>query len=354
MSKSRGISVIVHGPEAVDSGLASNVIDAASRLGTVRSMVGGASAVAAVIDAGLETMIATEPRALPSVAIKEAAMSSELVVLVNLGKSHESSMAFGRLVMRRVLPVEAPVVQLENDITIIWSGDDLSLRPFSTLFRGERLDMRGTTITEGQEVRRLRGVLPGENVWIDGHVIGKAESSEVTISKGDNGELIAKGVRLKHTGVERLGNFELQKAIIRSGHVRRTRTEPRSLTPTGRAACLIDHCAEDAIYRCRDAAYAITVGDDTSKIASALLFRLGVPVIAITDGDEDGISYEELAYPGSYIFRLVPGNDDLVGAEVERTFFRHARKADLDLGIDEMAERVRKVCGDRLLWERRL
>jgi hypothetical protein len=118
-------------------------------------------------------------------------------------------------------------------------------------------------------------------------------------------------------------------------------------------ACLIDHCAEESLFRCRDAAFVVTVGDDTSKIASALLFRLGVPVIAITDGDEDGISSEELLYPGSYLFRLAPGNDDLVGAEIAREHFQEGHRIKAKMKIEEMADLVRAACGKKLLWERR-
>lgn len=221
------------------------------------------------------------------------------------------------------------------------------------MFKGEILDLRHDRPEQYDERRMLSGVRPGENVWMNGHVIGRAESSEVILRQSPDGSLVAEGMRTKPTGIERLGRFDLRTAIIRSGQVRRTRAEPRSLASKGTAVCLIDHCAEESLFRCRDAAYVVTVGDDTSKIASALLYRLGVPVIAITDGDEDGISFEELLFPGSYYFRLAPGNDDQVGAEIARSLFSEGHRTMIRMKIEEMAARVRAACGEKLLWERR-
>ena len=352
MATGRRITIIVHGPEAVDTGLASEVISTASNLGQIKAAVCGTTAVAAVIDAGLEQVIDIGSRELPSAAIVRASGGSDLVLLVNQGKDRESSISFGRLVMSKVT-VPVPVVQIDGGICILWAGRDQDLAGLGALFRGELLDLRDDRPVKYEGRRALSGVRPGENVWINGHVIGRAESSEVVIGQTPEGTLVTKGLRTKSTGMARLGEFDVRSAIIRSGHVRRTKAKPRSLTSKGTVVCLIDHCAEESMFRCRDAAYVVTVGDDTSKIASALLYRLGVPVIAITDGDEDGISFEELLFPGSYLFRLAPGNDDQVGAEIARSFFSDGHRTKVKLKIEEMAARVRTACGDRLLWERR-
>lgn len=349
----RRIAVVVHGPEAVDSGLALEIIGKALLLGTVRARVGGASAVAAVIDARLEDTISIDSQELPSVTIRDMGRDADLVLLVNEGKDRDSSLAFGRMVMSKVLPFHGPVVQVENDLNIIWSGDDDALGPYLELWKGEVLDLRGCAMGTDPRPRRLSGVRPGENVWINGNVIGRATDREVFISQDENGNLVAQGVTLKPTGVERLGRFDLGSAIIRSGQVRRTSSRPRSLTSKGVSIYLIDHCAEESVFRCRDASFVVTVGDDTSRIASALLYRFGVPVIAITDGDEDEISNEQLYYPGSYLFRLEPGNDDLVGMTVRDDLFKGEQRMVGCLSIEDMAARVRALCGSRLLWERR-
>ncbi|TFG56668.1 MAG: DUF2117 domain-containing protein [Methanomassiliicoccus sp.] len=346
------MAVVVHGPEAVDSGLALEVIRRAAMLGDVRARVGGATAVAAVIDSGLEDVIAHDSRELPSTTIRQMAADADVVVLVNYGKDRDSALGFGRLVMAKVLPISAAVVQVDNGLSIIWSADDPLLPRILPLMIGEVLDLRGSVETIDLTVRRLSGVRNGEFVWINGHVIGRALRDEVVLSQTPSGELRAEGLTIKPTGVERLGDFDIRTAIVRSGQVRRTSSRPRSLRSLGSTVCIIDHCAEESVFRCRDASYVITVGDDTSKIASALLFRLGIPVIAITDGDEDGISKEEIFYPGSFLFRLEPGNDDLVGAEIKERCFVRADRIPLSMKIEEMAALVRTVSGKRLLWER--
>lgn len=353
MLAGRRIAVIVHGPEAVDSGLAIQVIEKARTLGIVEARVGGATAVAAVIDAHLETTIAIGSRELPSAAILQAMARNDLVVLVNQGKGRASSLSFGRLVMSRVASSTIPIFQIDDGLSVIWSGDDLSLSWAKCLLVGEILDQRSLPRTPETKVRRLSGVRPGEHVWINGNVIGQATSGEVVLCQDAEGQLRGEGLKLKQTGLERLGGFDLCTAIVRSGQVRRTSSRPRSLSSKRETVCLIDHCAEESVFRCRDAAYVVVVGDDTSKISSALLYRLGVPVIAITDGDEDGISYEELFYPGSYHFRLEPENDDLVGAKVRNECFRQGERIAVNIGIEEMAALVRAACADKLLWERR-
>jgi len=348
------VAVIVHGPEAVDSGLAARVLEKASALGHVRAVVGGTTAVAAVIDAGLEGRIDISERTLPSEAIGREVHRSDLVLLVNQGKDRGSSLAFGRLVMSKVDPGQVPVVQVEEGLSIIWSGDKDALQRAGPFLDGEMLDQRGMAVPAASEgARTISGVRPGENIWVNGHVIGRAEGTEVSLSQPPDGTLLAKGVRLKPTGIQRLGGFDLRTAIVRSGQIRRTTAQPRSLPAGGKAVYLIDHCAERVLFLCRDAAYVVTVGDDTSKIASSLLYRLGIPILAITDGDEDGISDERLLYPGSHVFRLVPGTDDLVGAEIASSYFEEGRGSSAPAKIEEMASIIRAACGEWLLWEER-
>ena len=63
------------------------------------------------------------------------------------------------------------------------------------------------------------------------------------------------------------------------------------------------------------------MGDDTTRIATSLLARLGVPVIGIVDGDEDGICGDPPRPPVRPPFGLRPGNDDQLGAAVRDRIF---------------------------------
>jgi hypothetical protein len=75
-----------------------------------------------------------------------------------------------------------------------------------------------------------------------------------------------------------------------------------------------------------------------------------VRVLAITDGDEDGICTEVLSTFGSVEMRMVPGTDDLVGAEVRQAAFPERETSPLTL--EEMRRVVLQIAGGRLLWER--
>jgi hypothetical protein len=96
----------------------------------------------------------------------------------------------------------------------------------------------------------------------------------------------------------------------------------------------------------------VTVGDDTSKIAGSLLFRFNVPIVAITDGDEDGISSEELRTNGSVVIRLRAGTDDMVGREVRQEIFHGRARMEGRASALSIAEQVMRIAGDRLEWHK--
>jgi hypothetical protein len=202
--------------------------------------------------------------------------------------------------------------------------------------------------SSSKEWRELGGVLPGENVWVNGVVVGRATSEQVAIGRDGTGHIIAQGIELKATGIARLGVYDPLKAHVRSGLVRRTSAPLR--VRQGRRSSgtfLIDHAAERAIYHCRDASLVVTVGDDTSRTADSVLARFGVPIVAIIDGDEDGISNDHALAEGSVVLRMKPGTDDLVGAEVKEEVFGGKNRLDASIDPVEMARRIVEIARDR-------
>jgi hypothetical protein len=71
--------------------------------------------------------------------------------------------------------------------------------------------------------------------------------------------------------------------------------------------------------------------------------------VAITDGDEDGISKESLRTSGSVQLRLVPGTDDVVGAEVRAAIFSGGSFLPGRISAEEMASRIAELAGARLI-----
>jgi hypothetical protein len=349
-------AVVLHGPEAVDTGLAKKVMDLLSKEGEVEAVMSGYTGVVAIIDAGLEGVVDISRMRKPSRELSRLNATNDFLLLVNYAKSRDSAVSFGRIVYSRCKKeVTKPLLQVDSGIIIDWNGMGERMAVHLAQQLGLQMLDVGADPSSAElddQSRRVHGVLPGENVWIDGVVVGKATSSEVWLRKRPDGLLSAEGIQLKKTGVNRLGRFELKKAHIRSGLTRRTKAMPRAIGSNKEGIYLIDHSAEEAIYRCRDASLVVTVGDDTSKIAGSLLYRFNVPIIAITDGDEDGISTEELKTKGSVVIRVRAGTDDIVGREVRQEIFHGGTKIEGSASALNMADQVMKIAGDRVEWHK--
>jgi hypothetical protein len=348
--------LVLHGPEVIDTGLAKHVIDLMSKEGQVDVIMSGYTGVAAVIDAGLESVVDISRMRKPSQELSRLSHSNDALLLVNCAKSRESAICFGSIVYSRCKErVKKPLIQIDDGFLIDWNRIDEGMARhlagelgLELLLGNEILD---EVVKEGER-RRIHGVVPGENIWVNGVVVGRATSRAVTLRKGRDGRLEADGVDLKPTGVNRLGDFDLFKAHVRSGITRRTKTTARSIDSKKSGAFFIDHSAEAAIHRCRNAALVVTVGDDTSKIAGSLLYRFNVPVVAITDGDEDGISSEELKVKGSVVIRLRAGTDDIVGREVHESIFHGEGHIEGNPSPNSIAQEIMRIAGERMKWHR--
>ncbi len=348
------LGIVVHGPEAVDSGMTAWFLDRLSRDHEVEATLGGAMGLAAVLDAGMESMVQISQRELVSQAVARLGRVSDTVLLLNWSKSRESGITFGRMVREHLRPpIHVPLMQADRDFYIVWDGEpDDGL---VSLLRERGLErVEPPTLGKPQENERvLSGVRPGENIWINGTVIGRATSDRVIV-RATGGALSFEGVDVKAHGLEKVRVEDIGTAIIRSGSVRRTRATTRLGPPSaGGRLIMVDHRAEDSIFRARGARAAVTVGDDTTCISSALLARLGVPVIGIVDGDEDGICGDRSAAPGSAIIVLRAGNDDQLGARVRQEVFQGGEEIELDDDLEGLVERIARMAAPSLVEVRR-
>jgi len=342
--------VVIHGPEVVDSGLVAKVLDELGSKGEVEATLGGAMGAAALIDAGLEDRVTVKGRQLVSDALVELDRRCDEVLLLNAAKTPASGQAFGQMVVSRVAPrIYGPLVQIDDGFYICWKGT--MGHEVAALVRSlGLLEAPRSVLPERSAHRRvLSGVEIGENVWINGVVVGKA-IDEVVEVRLVQGQLAFTGLEPKEHGLAKLNVQDLSSAIIRSGSVRRTRAARRKLRSAGGRVILVDHRAEDAMFRGRDLKAAVSVGDDTTCIATSLLARLGVPVIGIVDGDEDGICMDREAAEGSLRLVLQPGNDDQVGAMVRERLFRGQDEMEYPGTVGELVERIKQLAGDRLRW----
>jgi hypothetical protein len=363
------ISLVIHGPEVIDSGEAEIILEKLSHLGEVEAELGGTMGKTAVLDEGLENIIDISRHLKPSVCIDSFFETSDLVCLLNRGKTFETGLIFGAKVASRLEePEKKPLIQIESPGCIFGKLIPLNKKagsyieklsealglpaekplPFYNSVCQENCSKNGKTRT----TREISGVLPGENIFVNGIVIGKALSSEIRIIS-ENGFITAiEGGEIKDHGLEKLHNYEkrnpvdLAGAWIKSGDIRRNdsslpdaqkqnagvrKSGSTSRAGTGRfvpgKVVLIDHAAENTYELAAGAELAITVGDDTTAIAGDILYRLGIPIIGITDGDCDNVTCEPKTFPGSVILRLVRGNDDIVGERVKQELLKGQNSA---------------------------
>lgn len=376
------IGIVVHSPEVVDSGAALKLINYLRKFGCVNAVLGGTMGRVAIIDAGIEDVIAMSPKRRPSESIKDLQAGSDILILVNQAKTRESGLAFSSIVADNA-KIDKPFIQIDcgGKFVAILAGTEQSIAEeisndlgFDLLSVAGFLNgIAGKIKCEGNVTKRkLSGVLPGELITVNGIVIAKAIDSSIEIEAIDGNIVKVTGAEMKPHGIQKLPPLDLEKAIIRSGKIRRTKASPRNarnaIECKGNSVVLINHNAEDAFEASLDACIAVTVGDDTTAVASAILSRLGIPVIGITDGDLDGLYgntsndnencvadivtknmiMDNIALQEeSIIIRVEPGYDDVIGAQVKEQIFKGADRAQIK--ASDLIDRIIEAAGSHIM-----
>ena len=202
--------------------------------------------------------------------------------------------------------------------------------------------------------RKIHGVSPGENIFINGIVVGTSNAESIVII-ARNGLIvdIVNGT-IKYHGLEKLGPVDLERIIVKTGLLRKSDdVAPRilskddiALSDTERIkysedlsdddnsfkAAYVDHAAYD-IYKFKDFDLVVTVGDDTSLVASDILYRFNIPIIGITDGDLDKVVEKGFVNEKSSFIEVASGFDDIVGQYIHEELFMS--KDTLEVPFDE-------------------
>ncbi len=202
--------------------------------------------------------------------------------------------------------------------------------------------------------RKIHGVSPGENIFINGIVVGQSNADSIVLI-ARNGLIvdIVNGT-IKYHGLEKLGPVDLERIIVKTGLLRKSEdVTPRilskddiDLSDTERVkyseeiseddysfkAAYVDHAAYD-IYKFKDFDLVVTVGDDTSLVASDILYRFNIPIIGITDGDLDKVVENGFVNEKSTFIEVASGFDDIVGQYLHEELFM--LKDTLEVPFDE-------------------
>ena len=355
------IGIVVHGPNIIDSGYALKLIELLEDYGEVKARLGGTMGRTAVIDASLENIIDITKKLVPSDSLKIFHDDNvDLIFLLNYGKSDVTGQVFGYKVYNhyadKIADNNIPVIQIErpgeDDGSVIgWNNDLDIVKELS-----ERLNLAIVTPQEiydnhirqdnpGINQRIVHGVSPGENIMVNSVVIGKTNSDKLILIAEDNHIVDIVGGELKAHGVEKLGDVDLDSAIIKTGLLRKAKVTPRVISndkPNDFKITFLDHAGED-VYRFRDSSVVITVGDDTTLISSDILYRFDIPIIGITDGDLDKVVEDGFKVKNSIIFEVESGFDDIVGQDIKRIIFEGKQESYGFSDIEEVKDRIVEI-----------
>lgn len=334
------IGIILHGPEIVDVGSARKIIGIFNNEHDVTAKLGGTMGRTAVLDAGLENIIDISRGQTPSETINAMKDDIDLAILLNHGKTLDTGRYFGRIVASR-LDNSVPFVHIEgpdhNGRIIYYYPHVKRCAEFvsNLLARNDEYNLpvelgipepSFVRIDGNRIIRRIRGGFTGENIRLDGVVIGEITDSDIEIECRDGKITGLKGIKEKLHGIEKLENrrIDLFTAKVKTGGIRRTKSRPKIadiVSFPGKIA-IIDHAAESTFELIKGAGLVVTIGDDTTTIAADILARLGIPVIGIIDGDVDGVLKNTVVPKGSIIIRVRAGFDDVVGKELSHELMR--------------------------------
>ena len=188
--------------------------------------------------------------------------------------------------------------------------------------------------------RKVHGASPDENIFVNGIVVGYADSEDIVIVACNGVIVDIVGGRIKEHGVEKLGTVNLSNVIVKTGLLRKAEDvtprilnkEDLSIAEAERTysqessddnsfkVAYVDHAAYD-IYKYKNFDFVVTVGDDTTLVASDILYRFNIPIIGITDGDLDKVVEKGFINEKSSIIEVASGFDDIVGRNIFEEVF---------------------------------
>jgi hypothetical protein len=347
------LALIFHLPGIFDTGGAERLLRFLEKEHRVRAFVCGTMGRTALWDSGLEGVEVRGER--PSQLLREVEGEVEAAILALHALSPRKAHALCWHLLR-LSGFSKPLVEVDTGggQVVPWSegGRELAL----SLARGLGLSLSdpprfGEVLWRegGRKCRRVLGVDPGDYVLVGGRVVGRAKGEEVVLVE-EGGRLVeVRGVELKQGALERLGRVELEGLKVdTTPSLRFTPWTPRRRIQPGRGVVFVDHAGYQVYELVEGAEGAVTVGDDTSAVVGDLLSRTGKPVIALTDGDADGLLRGGSWAEGSLVLRV--RNDDEAGRRVLREVFGGRRR--MEEGLEEVKGKILSLLEGEILERR--
>ena len=302
--------MVVHGPELFDQGDVAWLMEV---LSPKRVIVAGVMARTAAEESGLRVEFDGQP---PSRVIR--ALEGP-VFLANRGKTPETGERFGNIVASRLGETGLVHIECSSRTVYCWNGGNEELAGLLSSLTGFGKKSFISTFHPQRNVREIRGCIPGEAVYVNGIVIGRATKDVVVLrSRGGKVEPCS-GLEPKPHGFEKLSldhNTDISTAWCKSGSIRSASPHLNGKAPGIGRILVIDHCGHEIYSRMpEDCCGVLAIGDDTTAVSGHICAHRGIPVLGIVDGDRDTIVPPAFA-PGSVIAEVVGERDDDVGKEI--------------------------------------
>jgi hypothetical protein len=306
------VVMVVHGPEIFDRGDVAWLMDVVS---PKRIVVAGVMARTAAEESGLPVEFNAQPPSRVILALDDP------VFLANRGKTAKTGEIFGNIVASRLLDNGLVHLECSSRIIYCWNNGDKELAMLLSCLTGFGKKSQKSTVQRQENVREIRGCIPGEAVYVNGIVIGRATEEEVVLrSTGYRVEPLS-GLDPKPHGLEKLSlsrNFDISTAWCKSGSIRSAAPRIKGRAPCNGRVLVIDHCGHELYSRMpEDCCGVLAIGDDTTGVCGHICSHRGIPVLGIVDGDRDAIVPSAFA-PGSVVVEVLGERDDDVGKEIAR------------------------------------
>lgn len=302
--------MVIHGPEVFDHGDAAWLL---GRLSPARTIVAGVMARTAAEESGLPVEFDGRP---PSRVIRDLAGP---VFLANRGKTPYSGRVFGEIVASRLGSRGLLQVECSDAKVYRWNSGDLRLAAMLAGLTGYALEEMTAVEQLPRTTREIRGCIPGEPVYVNGVVIGRATAEVVVLRSGQGTVEPVRGLETKPHGLEKLlrtSTPDISTAWCKSGTVRSSVARPGSRAGRSGRVTVIDHCGHEIYARLpMECCGVLAIGDDTTTVCGHICTHRGIPVLGITDNDCDAILPSAFA-PGSLVLDTRPERDDDVGSEI--------------------------------------
>jgi hypothetical protein len=369
------LGIVIHSPEIIELGIAKEFLERLERDKLqYRALLGGVMGRLAILDAHLEEKVFINHPYKPSEAIDYLIKRNvDLIILLNQGISEESGAEFGRQVVdnSKLHPFfNIPIVQLDrlkdNDAFLIWWTPAL---PVFQSWLNTNYQLKEIKSPPSQEIFRtdgeftsrfLRAVQIGDKILVNGVIIGEVTSNNIEIVTRSNLIYDIIGGSKEEHGIEKLGSVDLKTARITTlKSLRRVSlSEKRKIPPPKSKTniAMLTWRGEKVYFQADKIDCLVSIGDDTTFIATEIMARFSHPIIGIFDGDADGILYEttdlsqllEIAPPHSLFIQVQPGKDDIVGHLIEQQLFKNRTKIKYT-NLDNLKNQVLLLAKDEIV-----